>query len=345
MDNLIYQMKDAFAYNPTNFIVLVVTFSLLVIMGYEYKTMKNNQVNRLVSTRIGKTDASNKLDFVDLFTRLFQKQEMKIHDQLRKANVLFTTKEYMTFMAIGLIGGLFIGLAISPLGVIFKTILYTASFATQELLARGLTGALFGFLGSQFPRLWLMWLIHRRRKLLDDQLQDALLNIADALKSGHVIQEAIRIVGDEMPYPIGPEFEKTYREMETGKTLEAALGDLKKRIDLPDFTMAVNAIEIQYEVGGKLEPLLRNMVKIIVERGELKKEIEKTIASSKTVGYVLLAAPWFFIVIFTMMNKETYIAMLKNPIGIIMLLIALVCYGIAAWFIIYIIRDVSKDAQ
>lgn len=345
MDNIILQIKDAFAQNPTNFIVLVVTFSLLCIMFYEYLTMKNNQVSRLVSTRIGKTDGKNKIDIIEIFSKIFKKQEEKTKLQLKKANVLFTPKEYMTFMAIGLGAGLFIGLAVSPFGIMFKTILANASFATQEILARVITAAIFGYVGSQFPKIWLMWLIFKRKKLLDDQLQDALLNIADALKSGHVIQEAIRIVGEEMPYPIGPEFAKAHREMETGKTLEAALEDLKHRIDIPDFTMAVNAIEIQYEVGGKLEPLLRNMVKIITERAELKKEIEKTIANSKTVGYVLLIAPWFFIVIFTMLNKATYIEMLKNPIGIFMLLIAAVCYGIAAWFIVYIIRDVSKDAQ
>jgi len=344
MLNIFERIQDAFQQNAVFFIELIVISTLLFILVYEYYTMRNNQVNRQVSTRIGKQDKFKKMNMTDFIMSLFDRNEEKITILLKRAHVLFTVKEYVTMMAIGTIGGVLIGLVISPLGPLFQTILSSSSFAAREVLARVITAVLFGSIGSFVPRIWLMFLIHKRKKLLNEQLQDALLNIADALKSGHVIQEAIRIVGDEMPYPIGPEFQKAYREMETGLTLEASLRALRDRIDLMDFRMAVNAIEIQYEVGGKLEPLLRNMVRIITERQELKKEIEKTIASSKTVGYILLASPWFFVAMFSMVNKDTYVKMLTNPIGILMIVLAAICYAIAAALIIYIIKDVSKES-
>jgi len=344
MFNIFERIQDAFQQNAVFFIELIVISTLLFILIYEYFTMKNNQVNRQVSSRIGKQDKFKKMNVTELIMGLFDRNEEKITILLKKAHVLFTVKEYITMMAIGTIGGVLVGLIVSPLGPLFQAVMTSSSFTAKEVAARVITAIIFGSLGSQAPRIWLAILIHKRKKLLNEQLQDALLNIADALKSGHVIQEAIRIVGEEMPYPIGPEFQKAYREMETGLTLEASLRALRDRIDLLDFRMAVNAIEIQYEVGGKLEPLLRNMVRIITERQELKKEIEKTIASSKAVGYILLASPWFFVAMFSMVNKATYIKMLTNPIGILMIVLAAVCYAIAAALIVYIIKDVSKES-
>jgi tight adherence protein B len=230
-----------------------------------------------------------------------------------------------------------------PLGPLWTALVFLPGEITKQIFGRILAAIVFSGGGYFFPKLWLKFLISRRRKMIADQLQDALLNIADALKSGHVIQEAIRIVGTEMPYPIGMEFEKTHREMEAGKTLNQALTDMKKRISLPDFDMAVSAMEIQFEVGGKLEPLLRNMVRIINERADLRKEIEKTIAGSKTVGIVLLSAPIFFVVTFTMLQKNTYIQMFHSGFGIIMIIVAIICYIIAAIIIFAIIKSVSED--
>lgn len=334
--------NDAVKDNPILSLGTIVLLTLMFYLFYDYRTMKDNQTNRLVSARIGKADKKQKYDIVGKMVDLFSGKDEKIALELKKANVLLTVKEYLTIKSIGVIIGVLVAIFLNPLSVVFGTV-FGVGFFSQQIISRILTAIGFGYAGSFIPFLWLKWLISRRRKLMATQLADSLLNMADALKSGHVIQEAIKIVGAEMPYPIGPEFTRAYREMETGKTLEQALRDLKDRINLEDFSMAVNAIEIQYEVGGKLEPLLRNMVKIMNDRAELKKEIQKTIANSKTVGIVLLVAPWLFIIVFTMLDKQTYMAMLQNMIGLIIIVVAILCYVIAAAIIIYIIKDVSKE--
>lgn len=343
-DLLMDRTADAFNQHPMFFIYGVIAITGIIVLWFDLNRFKNNQVNRQVSSRIGKTGDKKEFDITVYFSKFLAKQEEKAQLDLEKANVLFTVKEYMTVMILGgIIGGL-VGLTVFPLATMWKSMLSFLPFAfTPELVGRLLCAFILGFAGSFAPKLYLIYLIDKRRKLLTIQMQDALLNVADALRSGHVIGEAIKIVGYESPYPIGDEFTRASREMEAGKTLEAALQDLKRRIDIADFTMAINAVEIQYEVGGKLEPLLRNMVKVISDRQELKKEIEKTIASSKMVGIVLLCAPIFFAVVFTSLNKEQFNEMFTNWMGQVMIIIAILCYIIAAWIIIAIIRSVSKD--
>lgn len=342
---LFEQMGDALKNHTTAYVYLISMFTLLWLMWHDLRKFKTNQLSRQVTSRIGKEEKDSKFEITDIITKFSSKIEEKAELELEKANVLFTVKEYLTFMATGLIIGVIIGFLIFPLGGLWKAFIFFASSeASKSFFGRLLAGSLFGFAGSMFPKFWLMYLTFKRKKLMSDQIQDALLNIADALKSGHVIQDAIKIVGQEMPFPIGPEFARAYQEMETGKSLNVALTDLKKRVDLKDFTMAINAIEIQFDVGGKLEPLLRNMTKIIQERQELKKEIEKTIAQSKMTGIVLLSFPVFFVVVFSMLNKEAFVDMMHSTVGIILLITAFVCYVAAAWIIIWIIRDVSKEA-
>lgn len=344
IDLFLARIGDAFTQHPTFTVYAIVSIAGIIILWFDLKRFKNNQVSRQVSSRIGKVDENKEFDITQYFASYLIKKEKKIILNLEKANVLFTAKEYMTLLIIAGIVGVLLGLTVFPFASIWKSVVAFLPFEfTREVLGRILAAAVLGYMGTLVPHLYLYYLINNKRKLMISQIQDALLNVADALRSGHVIGEAIKIVGDESPYPMGDEFVRAYQEMETGKTLEVALFDLKTRVDIQDFTMAVNAIEIQYEVGGKLEPLLRNMVTIIAERQDLKKEIEKTISSSKMVGIVLLCAPIFFAVVFTMLNKEQFTLMFEMWQGILMIGVAVICYLVAAAMIIWIIRDASKE--
>lgn len=345
MEWVLERIMDAFNHHPMFFMYLVISITGLIVLSLDLYRFKSNQVSRQVSSRIGKEEEKEeKLDIIDYVSKFFENKEEEIKINLEKANVMFSPREYLTFLTIGSAIGILLGLTIFPLSTLFKGIFLWLPFSVaQEIFGRLLAAVAFGFIGTFTPRAWLFYLTFKRVKLIEEQMIDAFLNIADALKSGHVPQDAIKIVGEESAYPIGHEFSRAYREMEAGKTLEQSLGALKQRVEIRDFQMAINAIEIQYEVGGKLEPLLRNMVKIIGDRKELKKEIEKTISQSKTVGIVLLSAPIFFAVVFSMINKEQFFTMFENFIGQILIGIAILCYIVAAALIVWIIRDVSKD--
>lgn len=338
------RFTDAFANHPAAVVYLVLTMTVLIILIYDLYRMKTNQINRQVSTRIGKEDKEKKELHIGIIEKFFEKQEDKIKTILVRANVLFTPKEFLTFMTIGSIVGFIVGAVLFPLGTVWKSLFSFLPFLlTQDIFGRLLAGVVLGFAGSYFPYIWVKMLEKKRHKLMNEQIQESLLNIADALKSGHVINDAIKIVGDEMPYPMGNEFNTAHKEMEAGKTLKDALYDLKVRVNIEDFTMALNAMEIQYEVGGELEPLLRKMVGVVQERQELKQEVRKTIANAKTTGIILAVAPAGFLGIFVIMDPSQYQVMFTTPIGWMLLAGALVTYAIGLGIIYTIIRSVTKE--
>lgn len=338
----INRIGDALTNNPIILLELILLTTAVVFLSYDLFNFKNNQVSQLVTDRIGKSKKS--FNTSKILADAVTKQEEKAKLLLERASVQFTVKEYMNFLYIGLIGGFIVGFIIFPLGFIWKGLFsFISSEIAKVFLGRIIAGIVFAIAGSFLPRLWLLQLISKRKKSLASQIQDALMTIADSLKAGHTIHAAIKIVGKEISYPMGPEFARVAQEMETGRSLDDAMKDLKERVNIPDFTMAINAIEIQNEVGGKLEDLLRNMVKIIGERQQLKREIQKTIAGSKMTGFILLAFPIFFVIAFSMLNKEAFIGMIESSIGILLLIVGGISYILAAAIIIWIINSVSKD--
>jgi len=343
------RLADAFMQHPSIFIYTVVTLTLLIILAVDYFKMKNNQIDRQVANRLSKGDKDKEKNgikdlHVPFIDKLYARQEEKIKLTLKRANVLFTAKEFLTFMTIGSVVGFTVGMVVYPLPFIWKSVFVFLSLdVAQQALGRLLAAFVLGFAGSYFPFGWVKYLEGKRRKAMEGQIQDALLNIADALKSGHIIGDAIRIVGQDMPYPIGHEFAQAHKEMEAGRTLKEALYDLKKRVNIEDFTMAMDAMEIQYEVGGELEPLLRKMVTVVQERQGLKQEVKKTIANAKMTGTILMCAPAGFAALFITMSKDQFLVMIQSAMGWLLLGVGAVTYAIGIVVIYLIIRNITKE--
>lgn len=345
---LFNRISNAFSDHTMAFIYSVVSISVLFYLVWDLNNFKKNQLSRQVSSRIGRIsngeNDKEKIDYMAYFDVLFQKRNKKTELELEIANIPFTVREYNLFLLSGAGIGFLVGSLLFPLGALWSGIFgFISSLALKDLVARLFLGLVLGFAGSYAPKLYVKLLVNKKRKTLDSQIQDALLNLADALGAGFVISDAIRVVGEDLPSPMGDEFHKTHKEMDAGKTLHEALNSLKDRVNLQDLDIAINAIIIQDELGGKLEDLMRSIVKVIIERQELKKEIEKTIANSKMVGVILMVAPIFFCIVFFMMNKEQQSLLYNNKLGIIISLSAVLAYGIAVYIIMKIISSASSD--
>lgn len=341
---MIQNILDTLAIYPIQAIGIIVFFPILILMLFEYGYNKKHQLEQRVEKYI-KKDTDKK--FINVAVKKTDKymgsKGDKIQLKLERANILFKKEEYLALMIVGIIVGSLIGFILFPFGGVFKSMV---SFINVPLIqiffARILAGVICGGIGYFTPEIWIQYLIMDRRRLLDSQIEDALLQLAEALRSGAGINLAIKLAGDELKYPMKDEFSRLYQEISAGKSFNDAMDDLKDRINLQDFTFAMNAVQIQNETGAELEPLLREIVKAVGDRRILKKELQKQIADSKGQAIILAIAPLLFTIAFSGMNPESYGQMLKAPLGILMVVVGVVCYLIATLIIFKIIRDVSK---
>ena len=82
------------------------------------------------------------------------------------------------------------------------------------------------------------------------QLPSALGTMATAMKAGFSFLQAMQLVGKEISDPIGPEFNRTLREINLGVPFEEAFNNLLERLPNDDLEIIVNALLVQRTTGG-----------------------------------------------------------------------------------------------
>jgi len=109
--------------------------------------------------------------------------------------------------------------------------------------------------------------------VVEEQLPEILEELSYALRSGYVFGDALKVMAKNVDEPFNSKFLLMAQEIEAGKMLKTALKDFQERVNHPDVDLFCNALNIQFETGGKLEPTLRQIISILEERQEIRKAI------------------------------------------------------------------------
>ena len=204
------------------------------------------------------------------------------------------------------------------------------------LLIAALLGGLFGLIAAAAMRLAVGWIIggavgfampfvflrvKRKRRLaaFEEAFPEALDLIARALKAGHAFATGLKMVADEMPEPIGPEFRKTFDEQNFGLPLKDSLANLTVRIPLLDVRFFSTAVLIQRETGGNLSEILENLAHVVRERFKILRQVRVYTAHGRLTGYVLLGLPVFLAIALMFVNPEHMELLFRERMGHMML--------------------------
>jgi tight adherence protein B len=100
------------------------------------------------------------------------------------------------------------------------------------------------------------YLLHRmaerRREQIEDQLADAMVSLASAVKAGLSLSQALEILASQCPRPISDEFHQMVAEYKMGKPLQQTLTEAKERLRSENFTLLAAAVLASHECGGRL---------------------------------------------------------------------------------------------
>jgi len=185
----------------------------------------------------------------------------------------------------------------------------------------GLIGTIMGF---AFPFILVRSKTEKRLKAFNSQLGDALILIANSLRTGYSFMQAADMVAKEMRPPISSEFARTVKEMNLGITMEDALGNLAKRVDSEDLELVLTAVLIQRQVGGNLSEVLDNIARTIRERVRIRGEIRTLTAQGRISGVIVSLLPIGLGLVIFAMNPSYVKVLFFNPLGKIMLGVAVV---------------------
>jgi tight adherence protein B len=293
------------------FVVLLVFVGTLVIGGLAWGSFRSRREarDRALARRIGSLDDNSddalfRLSVRDPIAESLGRLGKELESLLIQADA-----DYM-------LQGLLIRVAMySMTGVLFLGLL------TRHGGALG--GALFGLV----PILILRGQAAKRARRLSEQLPEALDLVGRSLQAGHGLSDAMRLCAEEMPLPVASEFGHVFEEHNLGRDLRDALNSLSlrnpKNFDLKIF---VSSVLLQRDTGGNLIEILENISRTIRDRFVFKAKVKALTAEARFSAMILGGLPFALLGILLFMRPEYLVPLIADPIGHVLVLIAVSCF-------------------
>jgi tight adherence protein B len=163
----------------------------------------------------------------------------------------------------------------------------------------------------------------KRLRLFEEQFPEAIDLISRALRAGHSFTTGLGLVADEIPAPVGKEFQRVYDEQNFGIALPEALRQMGQRIPLIDARFFATAVITQRESGGNLAEVLDNLASVIRERFKVKRQIRVISAHGRISAWVLALWPPALALAMSVLAPDVINKLVTDPMGRMMALIAI----------------------
>src|ERR1700675_988261 len=214
------------------------------------------------------------------------------------------------------------------------------AFALLAFLRFGVSIAVpvLGVIGYVAPALYLRNRRGRRLQMFESGLPRAMELIANSMKAGQSVAQALSAVTENAGPPLSEEFGLARREIELGASVDSALTNMVKRMGSSDLRLVVMVITIQHSVGGDLPAILTTLADTMRQRAEMREEILAATAQSRASSLIITLLPVAAAALLYFLVPDYFRPMFTNPLGWVML-------GICAAFLVVgnvIIRRITK---
>ena len=247
--------------------------------------------------------------------RLRLPQPASLEQKLQQGGIPVTVKEFLLLLVVIMVSG----------GLLIGFLFWSIGWGIVGMVLVAPTG-----LGI------VQYFVYQRQQKLGIQLGSILLMMANALRSGFSLLQAVELVATDMEPPISHEFRQMLQEVRLGIPLEAAFPHMGKRINNPDFDLVITSILIQRQVGGNLAQIFDIISDTIQERIRLRQEVNALTAQGRFSAWVLGALPVAVAFIMHMMAPTMMAPLFTTTIGRVAIVIGLIMDAIGIFCILKI---------
>lgn len=144
-------------------------------------------------------------------------------------------------------------------------------------------------------------LAERRRLKIEDQLADAMVTLANAVRAGLSLAQSMEILAAQCPKPINSEFYQIAAEYKLGKPLDRTLLEAKQRLKSENFALFAAALLASHESGGRLNETVERIAQSVLEMQRLERKVKsETAQARKSAVYMAMVPPvilvvWYFV--------------------------------------------------
>ena len=188
-----------------------------------------------------------------------------------------------------------------------------------------------GFLGFYLLDIYFVISDMIKRKMVEQELLNAIIIMNNAFRSGRSTIQAIEIVATELSGPIKQEFKKMQLEIGYGLSLDTVFERFSKRVNLEEVKYITSSLTILNKTGGNIIKVFASIEKMLFDKRKLKKEMNSLTSASKLISRILLLMPIAFILFIFILDPTYFTILFTNIIGRVILFLTVMLY------IIYIV--------
>lgn len=223
--------------------------------------------------------------------------------------------------------------------LLISAALLMAGVLAAVVLGRPLVfGAAVGVALAAAPWWFIGFRHDKRLRRLEQQFPEALDMMARAMRAGHALSVAIKMCGDELPGPLGPELRELSDEVTLGIPFNDALQGLVHRVPLRDVTFLAVALTVQRETGGNLAELLDKLAHLMRERFKLVGDVRVKSAEGRLSAWILGLLPFGMGALLSLLNPDAIALLWTDATGRTWLVRIAVLMGVGIFWITRIVR-------
>ncbi len=185
--------------------------------------------------------------------------------------------------------------------------------------------------GLGLPRWVLTFLKNRRENAFTREFAPAIETIVRSVKSGLPVNEALKVVGDEIPDPVGSEFHTLVESLKVGVTMEQGLKRMYERMPTAEVNFFGIVMTIQQKSGGNLSEALSNLAGVLRDRKRLQGKIKAMSSEAKASAMIIGSLPPAVLLLVYVSSPEYIKVLFTSSLGNLMLL------GCCVWMTIGIL--------
>lgn len=172
---------------------------------------------------------------------------------------------------------------------------------------------------------------YKRKKVIEDELINAVMLMNNSFKAGKSLMQAIKIVSDELDGPISNEFYKMYTELSYGLSVELVFQRFYNRTKVDNIEYIASSLSILSKTGGNIVRVFDEVEKNLINKKQYEKEKDALTASSRILIKFVTLIPIVITFIIYIIDKDYFKPLYTSKIGLIISLLILLDY------IVYII--------
>ena len=199
----------------------------------------------------------------------------------------------------------------------------------------GIVGAGFGIM----PYVIIRRQGTKRAVAIVEQLPDGLELMSRSLQAGLGLNDAFRLVSEELPPPLSIEFGRVFEEVRFGRDYRDAFQDMMDRNPgVFDLRLMVSSVLLQRETGGNLIEILENIAETIRARFLFQAKVKAMTGEARISAFILGGLPMMVVCALLVLNPEYLLPLRDHPWGRMLLVGCGIMYSIA----ILLMRDLSR---